>query len=79
MTIEFKRSVAVLSDIVSVEEAETLLEWLHKKSGAKVDLGDCVHLHPANLQVLMATRPVIHVWPTDVALRGWLESALIAH
>ncbi|TCT23022.1 hypothetical protein [Thiobaca trueperi] len=76
MTIEFKRNLAVLRDMVTVEEAEGLLEWLQKKPTAKVDLGACVHLHAANLQVLMAAKPVIQVWPADAALRLWLESAL---
>ncbi|MFC6477598.1 hypothetical protein ACFQDN_15275 [Pseudomonas asuensis] len=30
MSITFKKSVAVLADQVTVEEAETLLEWLVK-------------------------------------------------
>ena len=40
MSITFKKSVAVLADQVTVEEAETLLEWLVKKPAAKVNLGD---------------------------------------
>ncbi|MBK5966348.1 hypothetical protein CCR95_20230 [Thiocystis minor] len=79
MSIEFKRNLAVFREVVSVEEAEGLLEWLQKKPTAKVDLGACVHLHPANLQVLMAAKPVIQTWPTDAQLRVWLESALVAH
>ena len=76
MTIEYKKNLAVFSDVVSVEEAEALLEWIQKKSAARVDLAACTHLHPANLQVLMAAKAVISVWPTDTGLATWLKSAL---
>ncbi|MBK1719072.1 hypothetical protein [Thiocystis violacea] len=78
MAIEYKKNLAVFHDVVSVEEAEALLEWLQTKRTAKVDLTDCVHLHPANLQVLMAAKPAIQAWPTDAGLSAWLESALVA-
>ena len=76
MPIEFKRNRAVFHDVVAVEEAEGLLEWLQSKPGAKVDLARCRHLHTANLQVLMASRPAVSAWPENPALRGWLEPAL---
>jgi hypothetical protein len=76
MTIEYKNNLAVFNDVVSVEEAEALLEWLQKKSAARVDLSACTHLHPANLQVLMAAKPAIRAWPTDPALAAWLEPVL---
>ena len=76
MAIQFKRNVAVLSDIVSVQEAESLLEWLQTKNAAKVDLAACQHIHPANLQVLMAARTVVAKWPSDADFAGWIKSAL---
>jgi hypothetical protein len=76
MPIEFKRNRAVFHDVVGVEEAEGLLEWLQKKPSARVDLASCSHLHTANLQVLMAARPGISSWPEDSELRAWLESSL---
>lgn len=76
MPIEYKKNQAVFRDIASVEEAEGLLEWLQNKPAAKVDLGACTHLHPANLQVLIAANSRIAVWPNDVNLRAWLETAL---
>lgn len=77
MPIEYRKGLAVFTDVVSVEEAETLLEWLQKKPGAKVNLSACVHLHPANLQVLMAAAPTIMSWPKDAVLAEWLKSALM--
>ncbi|MBK1647576.1 hypothetical protein [Rhabdochromatium marinum] len=76
MPIEFQSDQAVLLDIVTVEEAETLLEWLQENPAAKVNLADCTHLHPANLQVLMAAKSGIDAWPKEAGLRAWLESAL---
>lgn len=76
MSIEFKKNLALFNDVVSVEEAEGLLEWLQKKPAAKVDFSACVHVHPANLQVLMAAGPTVTAWPTDAALASWIKSAL---
>lgn len=76
MTITFEESIATFQDHVGVEEAESLLEWLLKTPKALVNLDSCQHLHSANLQVLMATKPEIISWPKDNDLRGWLQSAL---
>lgn len=76
MSIEYKKNLAVFKDLVSVEEAETLLEWLQKKTAAKLDFSACTHLHPANLQVIMAAKPNIAAWPADLPFRAWLQSAL---
>jgi hypothetical protein len=76
MAIEYKKNQAIFRDVVSVEEAEGLLELLQKKPSTKVDLSACVHLHPANLQVLMAARPTISAWPRDAAFAEWIQSAL---
>jgi hypothetical protein len=76
MPVEFKQDIALFADVVSVDEAEGLLEWLQKQPFPKVDLSACSHLHTANLQVLMAAKPEIVHWPEDRGLRAWLESAL---
>lgn len=76
MPIDYQKKQVLFHDIVSVDEAEGLLEWLQNKPAAKIDLGACTHLHPANLQVLMAAKRRIAVWPNDVDLRAWLETAL---
>ena len=77
MPIEFRKNLAVCREVVTVEEAEPLLEWLQKKKqAAKVDLAECTHLHPSSLQVLMACRAIINAWPKDERLSVWLQSAL---
>jgi hypothetical protein len=76
MAIEYKKNRAVFSEVVGVEDAEALLQWLQKKSTAKVDLAACTHLHPANLQVLMVAGVAISAWPADKMFATWLKSAL---
>ena len=76
MSLTFKRDVAHLSDQVTVEDAETLLQWLAAHPAGKVNLKNLEHLHAANLQVLMASRPKVTVWPTNTDIRAWLEAAL---
>ncbi len=75
MAIVLKKNIAVLKDIIGVEEAEILLEWLNKHPKGKVDLSACTHLHAANLQVLMAAKPTIVAQPGDTSLAEWLDSA----
>jgi hypothetical protein len=72
----FKRNTALFADIIGVEDAETLLAWLHRHPKPKLDLSGCTHLHAAPLQVLMAAAQPVGRWPTDAALAAWLKSAL---
>lgn len=76
MAITYQKKWVVFQDVVGVEEAEGLLEWLMKNPKSKLNLKDCQHLHTANLQVIMAVKPAISVWPKDANLCAWLESAL---
>jgi hypothetical protein len=76
MPITYKKNQALFADVVSVEEAEGLLEWLLKKPAGKVDLSGCTHLHPANLQVLMAAGCSIGALPRESGLAAWVASAL---
>lgn len=79
MSIEYSASTAIFTETVGVEDAEELLRWLLDKPGPIVDLSACTHLHPSNLQVLMATKANIVSWPEDPSWRNWLESALHNH
>ena len=76
MTMEYDDDQAVFRGVIGVDEAEPLLAWLQGHAAGRIDLSACRHLHPANLQVLMAARATIHAWPTDSGLAMWLESAL---
>ena len=76
MPVSYKKNLVQLSGVVSVEDAEGLLEWLLKKPAAKVDLAGCTHLHPANLQVLMAAGCSIGALPRESGLAAWVASAL---
>lgn len=76
MSIEYRKKEVLLREVVSVDDAEALLEYLQKKPAARVDLSACTHVHPANLQVLLAAKTRVAHWPTDADLRAWLESVL---
>ena len=76
MSIQYSDQNAAFSDVVGVDEAERLLEWLQSNPAARVNLSACTHLHPANLQVLMAARTTVSAWPRDPDLAAWLRSAL---
>lgn len=77
MAINYKNNLAQFVDLISVEEAETLLGWLQGHPKGKVDLSACTHVHPANLQVLMAAKAKVSKWPADTSLSDWLKPALM--
>ena len=74
MPIKYKKRQVTFQGLVSVEEAESLLEWLQENPTAKVDLSACTHVHPANLQVLLAAKARISAWPVDGNLAGLLKT-----
>jgi hypothetical protein len=76
MAITFHENLAVFSGVVSVEDAEPLLEELQKMTRPEIDLSGCSHLHPANIQVLIAAGVVVRAWPTDASLAMWLQPVL---
>lgn len=76
MGIELQKKRAILTDFVTVEDAEGLLAWLQSHPKGTLDLSRCEHLHAANLQVLMAAKPTITAWPADARLADWLRHAL---
>jgi hypothetical protein len=76
MAILYKKNIAVFQNTVTVEEADGLLEWLLLSTNSRVNLGECLNLHSANLQVLMAVKPTIAAWPKDANLCVWLKAAL---
>jgi len=79
VTIEYMKNQAIFKDVVKVDEAEELLEWLQKKTTAKIDLSACTHLHSANLQVLMAAKTNVTAWPVNTEFADWLKRALVNH
>jgi hypothetical protein len=76
MGIEYKKSLAIFTENVSVEDAEGLLDWLIKNPKGKINLADCNHIHAANLQVLLVTKPMIANESKDENLQMWLNWAL---
>lgn len=76
MAIEYKKSQAIFTDFVDVEEVEALLEWLLRNPKGKLNLANCTHIHASTLQVLMVIKPSISVQPNDTDLAAWLMIAL---
>lgn len=76
MAMTYKKNLALFDDVISVEEAEDLLEWIQKNPKGKADLSRCTHLHAADLQVLMAANIAVAAWPQDDELKTWLLAAL---
>jgi hypothetical protein len=59
MGIRYLKKHAALEDIVTVEDAEALFDWLKQQAKPAVNLSKCVHLHAAVLQVLLMVRPKV--------------------
>jgi hypothetical protein len=76
MGITYEPGRAVFTDVVSVEEAEPLLEWRLACPDGVLDLGACRHLHAAVLQVLMAAPVCVAAPPAEPGLAAWLAAAL---
>lgn len=76
MAIEYENDVARFSGTVSVEEAETLLQWMQQHPKSVADFSACTHIHAAALQVLMAAQISVTAWPNDEHFKNWLTAAL---
>ena len=76
MAVVYKKNCVVFSEVAGAEDAEELLEWLSRHPKGKIDLAACSHLHPANLQVLMAAGRTSYLSPSDPGLAAWVASAL---
>ena len=74
MAMVFKDKKVILSGVVGVEDAEPLLDWLQKRPYARVVVSGCTHVHPANLQVLLAAGVKVTAWPEDEELAAWLRT-----
>ncbi|SEI63935.1 hypothetical protein SAMN05421831_10645 [Allopseudospirillum japonicum] len=60
MAIRYTPECVYIEALASVEDAETLLDWLLQHPQAKLDISACQHLHAAVLQVILAAQtPVI--------------------
>ena len=75
MAIRYLKKYAALEGNVSVEDAETLAQWLQQQGDPTVSLAKCEHLHGAVLQVLLALRPKVKEPPADPLLAAVLGLA----
>ena len=72
MAITRTDGVVYLIDKCDSDDAEPLLEWLLQHPEGTVNLKECVQLHTAVFQVLMALSPPIIGPPKDATLARWL-------
>lgn len=76
MPVRYLKKHAALEAVVSVEDAESLTQWLQQQATPAVHLGKCEHVHGAVLQVLLALRPRLCAPPADPWLAAVLGAAL---
>lgn len=72
MGIRFLKRYAALENVVSVEDAEALMQWLRVQKRPAVHLVRCSHMHAAVLQVLLVLQPKVLSMPAN----AWLQAAL---
>jgi hypothetical protein len=59
MGIRYFKKYASLEGVISVDDAQSLLDWLKSQPEPAVKLGKCQHVHAAVLQVLLALHPKV--------------------
>ena len=74
MPVEFKNNTAKLIDLVSIEDAEALFNWLLERKKPKMDLSELSHIHTACLQLLLVFKPEIIAHPEQEDLKYWLTT-----
>ena len=72
MPVEFKNNTAILTDLVSIEDADALFNWLLERKKPKMDLSELSHIHTACLQLLLVFKPEIIAYPEQEDLKYWL-------
>ena len=76
MSVAFTETVATLTDVVGVDDAEPLAQWLRTTLRPRVKLAGCTHLHTSALQALLAAQPTIASALTDPFLARWVGPLL---
>jgi ABC-type transporter Mla MlaB component len=74
MPVEFKNNTAKLIDLVSIEDADALFNWLLERKKPKMDLSELSHIHTACLQLLLVFKPEIIAHPEQEDLKYWLTT-----
>lgn len=76
MPVTVMKTVARLDGACSVEDADTLFEWLREHPRGKLNLKALTSVHGAVLQVLMACDHRVSAPPEDGDLAAWLMPAI---
>jgi len=75
MTIRRADNAIMLEGVCAVEDAELLMDELHK-GATVVDWSGCTHLHTACLQVIMASKLPLRGVPANPNLARWVVPIL---
>lgn len=78
MPIQYAPGIAHLVDQCAVEEAIELAEWLQATPDATLDLSECVHMHAAVLQTILALKPQIGTGFGNEQLTRWLGQYVVS-
>ncbi len=76
MPINVRKTGVNLTGVCTVEDAEPLLQWMIAHPGGNVQMKDCVNVHSAVLQTLIAGQAKCVGRPADPSLCAWLDAAL---
>ncbi len=77
MTVAMTDGVLQVSGVCTVEEAETIANFL-QEGASSVDVTGCTHLHTAGFQLLLRARLPIEGIPANPALARWVLPLLSA-
>lgn len=77
MPVQTGKKRVTLSGHCSVEEAESLFDWLQKHEKGDADLGSLEHPHAAVLQILMAGQTRISSMPADEFCAACIVQAML--
>lgn len=69
MAIEYLENKAIFKEVVTIEEAEELFNWLLSQDEVEIDMTECIHIHTAILQL-------IHLFKSKLKLKLSADSDL---
>lgn len=76
MPVIARKTTVGLQGVCTIEDAEPLLKWLLVHPGGKVQIKDCVNMHAAVLQTLIAGKAKCIGTPSDAGLGAWIGVAV---
>lgn len=76
MTVRLGDGAVLLEGTCLIDDAAPLLDLMLAHPGLPIDLDECVRIHMAVAQILLAARPAVRGHPKDVFLKDRLVPLL---